>query len=178
MIFLEEDVDAPPEGRLTRWFEGYNQPGDVYLPLVMVDSGDQVSNGDVDFDDVYSDLIDTSMARPAAARMAVEATRVGDVLHFEILLKNTSGTTLSAANAADLTALVYLEPTDPNDLPAVLRSNSMPIPTLTDGATAHFVLEVGVVGLSQSRIRWVVIADYRPAGLSGKYDMLQAVQRP
>jgi hypothetical protein len=53
--------------RLGRWFAAWNQPGDIYLPLAMVDSGNQISNGSVEFATVYGDMVDTALSRPAAA---------------------------------------------------------------------------------------------------------------
>jgi len=171
-------VDRPVGDRLGRWLAAWTQPGDIYLPLTMVDSGNQVSSGSVAFATVYGDMVDTALDRPAAARMAVSGTQDGDLLHLDVQLANTSGTTLSAANDATLTALVYLENADPSALPEVLRAQVFPITTLADGATRNFTLEVLVNELDPTRIRWVVIADYRPGGSRGAYDTLQAVAGP
>lgn len=171
-------MDTPVGGRLGRWFAAWNQPGDIYLPLIMVDSGNQISNDSVDFVTVYGNMVDAALDRPPAARMAVSGTRDGDILHLDVRLANTSGTTMSAANDATLTALVYVEPTNPAAVPEVLRAQVSPITTLADGATRNFALEVMVNGLDPTRIRWVVIADYRPGGSSGAFDTLQAVAGP
>ena len=50
--------------------------------------------------------------------------------------------------------------------------------SLADVESASFTLEVVATGLDSDSTRWVVIADYRPGGLSGPYDMLQAATGP
>ncbi len=54
-MFIEQDVDAPLGGRLDRWFDAYATPGTVYLPLVMVDSGNQIDSGDT-LHQIYGDM--------------------------------------------------------------------------------------------------------------------------
>ena len=178
MLIIDQDVDAPLGGRLDRWFDSYNTPGTVYLPLVMVDSGEQIDSGDTSFTQVYGDMLDTALTRPAGARMAVEATRIGSVLQFDVSITNTSGERLSAANHATLTALVYEEPATANAIPLVVRTGTTAITTLADGDTGSTTFEATVTGLNPSTTRWVVIADYLPAGSTTAYDTLQAVEGP
>lgn len=178
MLFIEQDVDAPLAGRVDRWFDGYGLPGTVYLPLVMVDSGDRVSSGSENFIHVYSRMVDDSLRRPALAQMSVVGNRVGNLLEFSVRLTNTSGVTLSAANNATLTALIYEEPVNQSSVPLVTKADTSPITTLADGASGDYTFEVGVGNLDPARTRWVVIADYRPAGNGSPYDTLQAVSGP
>ncbi len=178
MLIIDQDVDAPLGGRLDRWFDSYNAPGTVYLPLVMLDSGEQIDSGDTNFTQVYGDMIDTALTRPAGARMAVEAARISNVLQFDVSITNTSGETLSAANRATLTALVYEAPATASAIPVVVRTGTTAITTLADGDTGNYTFEATVSGLDPSTTGWVVIADYLPAGSTTAYDTLQAVMGP
>ena len=178
MLFIEQDVDQPLGNRLDRWFDAFNTGGDVYLPLVLTDSGHRISNGSEDFVHVYQGMVDDALLRSAGAMMSVEGTRNGDVLSFEVLLTNTCGVTLSAANDATLTALVFEEPTNSSEIPMVMAAATFPITTLDDGETASFTFEVAVGGLDADRTRWVVIADYLPPDSHSAYNILQAVEGP
>ncbi len=171
-------MDAPLGGRLDRWFASYNAPGTVYLPLVMVDSGEQIEQGDTLFQRFYGDMLDNALERPARARMAVQSAQIGDVLQFEVSLTNTSGETLSASNHATLTALVYEEPATANAIPLVVKAGASAITTLADGETGSYTFEATVSGLDPARTRWVVIADYLPADSTSAFDTLQAVMGP
>lgn len=175
VLFINQNVDAPHGGRVDRWFQGYGLPGDVYLPITMVDSGNDVSSGEIDFIDVYSEMVDTSLEREPNALMTVTSVRQDNLLRFDARITNTSGATLSAANDATLTALVYQEPSNPSSVPVIYAAATAPITTLADGATGNYTLEVLVGNPDPERTRWVVIADYRPETSDSAYDTLQAV---
>lgn len=178
MLFIDQNVDAPLGGRVDRWFQGYGLPGSVNLPIAMVDSGHDVSSGEVDFIDVYSEMVDTSLERAPNALMTVTSIRQDDLLRFDARITNTSGATLSAANDATLTALVYQEPTNPSLVPVIYTAATAGITTLADGATGTYTFEVVVGNYDPERTRWVVIADYRPDTSESAYDTLQAVAGP
>ncbi len=171
-------MDAPLGGRLDRWLDADNTPGTIYLPLVMVDSGNQIDSGDTFFTQVYGSMIDLALERPSAARMTVQGQRSGDVVRFIVTLTNGSGETLSAANNATLTALLYEEPTIASTIPLVTAAGTTAVNTLENDATATTTFEVAAAGLDPARTRWVVIADYLPVGSEGAYDTLQAVAGP
>lgn len=177
-MFIEQDVDATLGGRLDRWFDAYATPGTVYLPLVMVDSGNQIDSGDTSFTRIYGDMIDLALERPAAARMTVQDEWVGNLIRFQVTLSNASGETLSAANDATLTALLYEEPANPTTIPLVGAAGTSAITTLGDGETGTITFEVSAGALDPARTSWVVIADYLPAGSTSAYDTLQAVVGP
>jgi len=178
VLFIDQNVDAPLGGRVDRWFQGYGLPGDVYLPITMVDSGHDISSGEVNYVSVYSDMVDTSLSRMPKAQMTVTSTRDGNLLHLDARITNTSGTTLSAANGATVTALIYQEPTNPSSVPLVRAAGTTAITTLVDGGTGDYGLEIVVGNLDPERTRWVVIADYRPDASDSAYDTLQAVAGP
>jgi len=144
----------------------------------MVDSGNQIDSGDTSFTWVYSDMIDLALERPATAQMTVQGQRNGDLVHFNVALTNASGETLSAANDATLTALLYEEPTVASNIPSVVAAGTAAITTLADGDTETITFEVAAGSLDPARTRWVVIADYRPASSESAYDTLQAVVGP
>ena len=178
VLFVEQDVDASIGGRQERWWAGYGSGGTVYLPLVMTDSGHQVSSGSESFRAVYSAMVDAALQRPPRARMTVTSIREGNLLRFDARITNTSGATLSAANNATLTALIYLDPTNSSSVPLVTVAGTAPITTLADGATGDYSFEVVVGNLNPDRTRWVVIADYLPDTSESAYDTLQAVAGP
>jgi hypothetical protein len=73
-------------------------------------------------------------------------------------------------------AIVY-EETHVADTDRFVRAVvSTAITSLAPGDTATFTLEVSLPGANWSRLHSVVLADYRPAGATGPYDMLQAAQ--
>lgn len=178
VLFLEQDVDDPVGNRRDRWFLGHGNPGTVYLPLVMVDSGHRVSSGEHDYRAIYGLMVDGALRRPATAVMTVEAERAGSVMRFDVRLTNKSGDTLSASNEATLTALIWEEPASASEVPIVSHADSTAITTLADGSTGEYSLEAAVSGLNANRIRWVVIADYQPIGETNPFDTLQAVAGP
>ena len=175
VIFIDQDVDQPVGNRLDRWFAGYGLPGTVYLPLAMVDSGDTVRSGSEDYHTAYSAMVDEAMGRAPTGRMTATGALSGSLVRFDVQLTNTSGTTLSAANGAALTALLWDEPVGSSIVPVVGAAGSVSIPTLEDGETGSYSFEVPIGSVSPARLRWVVLAEAQPPGSTGAYDMLQAV---
>ena len=135
VLFIEQDVDAPLAGRVSRWFDGYGLPGTVYLPLVMADSGFDVSSGSENFAGVYSRMVDDSLQRPPLAQMTVVGNRIGNLLEFSVRLTNSSGVTLSATNNATLTALIWEEPVNTSAVGFISKAGTLPMTTLADGAS-------------------------------------------
>jgi hypothetical protein len=175
VIFIEQAVDGPVDSsRKSRWWSAYSSGGSVSLPLIMVDSGNQISNGYVDHQTVYSNMIDTALTRPPGAAISAVVSRVGDSLHFDIDLTNLSGVTLSSANKATLYAIVY----DDNSTSGLTGSyvvssvSAYIAPSLPSGDSGNYTLQTGdLTDVVWSSIRAVVFVDYRPA--SSNYDMLQ-----
>lgn len=175
VVFIEYDVDDPA-GRLDRWWEAWGSGGSVYLPVVMVDSGHEISNGPVSYLETYRGMVDRALQRPPLARLEVERERVGDVLRFAIDLTNESAAVLGPSNDATLHVIVYEEAHVGDTDRWVRAAASQGIPDLAPGETAGFSEEISLagVGVDWGSIHAVVIADYRPGGSSGAHDTLQA----
>ena len=93
--------------------------------------------------------------------MTVTASRIDDLIRFEVRFTNASGVTLSASNGATLTALVFEAPGTTATIPRVESAGILPVTTLADGETRNLSFEVAT-GIEAERTRWVVIADYLP----------------
>lgn len=174
VVFLEYDVDDPPGDRISRWWAAWGGGGSVILPLVMVDSGYQISNGYVNFYQRYRDMVEAALQRPAEARLEVERERVGDSFRFQIRLTNRSDATLSPTNSATLHVIVYEEVQVADTNRWVRAATAQPIADLPPGESQSFSVEIPLQGVDWSRLHSVVLADYRPDGADGDYDMLQA----
>jgi uncharacterized repeat protein (TIGR01451 family) len=185
VLFLEQDVDQPLGSRVDRWWAAHGA-GSVSLPLSMVDSGHQIDNGYTDATSTYNTykaMVDAALARPALAEIVAHSQRSGERLHFDVQLTNRSGVTLSASNSATVHAIVYEEhtPLDPNVDHITGRIVRAAVstgisPALSDGATMTLTLESAELNnvADWDKVHTLVLADYRPGGTSGAYDMLQA----
>jgi uncharacterized repeat protein (TIGR01451 family) len=183
VVFLEQNIDQPLGNRIGRWWAAHGG-GSVSLPLVMVDSGQQFSNGYLGSSahDTYKAMVDTALARPPQAELTASSQRISDRIHFDIELTNLSGVTLSSSNAAAVHAIVYEEhtPVDPTTdhitqrIVRAVVSTNLATP-LVSGATVLLTAETGELGnvVDWSKVHALVLADYRPAG-SDAYDILQA----
>lgn len=64
VVFIEQVVDNPIDSsRRSVWWPAYSAGGSVALPLIMVDSGEQISNGYLDFEAVYKYMLETALSR-------------------------------------------------------------------------------------------------------------------
>ena len=185
VVFLEQNVDHPLGERIDRWWAAYSSGGSVSLPLVMVDSGHQFSNGYLGSSahDTYKDMVDTALARPSQADIQALGRRIGNKIHFDVQLTNLSGVSLSSSNGATVHGLVYEEhtPVDPTVDHVTQRIVRAAVftgvaPALANGATITFTLETPDLTnvVDWAKLHFIVLADYRPGGSSGAYDMLQA----
>jgi len=186
VLFLETKVDVnysdPLYLRQYRWWNAHGG-GSITLPMTMVDSGHEISNGYLDdFNGVYSAMVDGSLARPPLAQLSANVTRVGDGLHVEMDVTNTSGVTLGWDNSATAWVIVYEVFDTPGDESLTSRYVRAVVDyaiatDLADGATASYSLDVPALsGVVWDNLRAVVLVDYLPSGSAGAYDMLQALQ--
>jgi len=174
VVFLEHEVDNPPPTRYDRWWAAYSG-GSPYVPLVMVDSGNRISNGWLDFSGVYKGMVDAELARPAQAGVLAYCWRTGDKVHFSVQVTNSSGGALGAVNGASVHAMVY-EDTEAHSTHRFVRAAvAQNIAGLAAEETATFGLETAdLADVDWNRLHYVAAVDYRPGGASGAYDMLQA----
>ncbi|NHZ72350.1 MAG: hypothetical protein GWP17_04615 [Aquificales bacterium] len=180
VVFLEYDVDNSALFRSGRWWSAHGG-GSVTLPLVMVDSGHQFSNGYEDFNAKYRSMVDASMAREAQADIIATGQRVGDTLQFNVEVNNKSSVTLSYSNNAAVWVIVYEtfgssgagRLTNRFVRATARTSFSSPLPP---NGVENFVVDTPTLnGVVWDNLRAVVLVDYLPNGSSGAYDMLQAV---
>jgi hypothetical protein len=177
VVFIEYDADNAPGSRYGLWWAAFSGGTTVYLPLVMVDSGHQISNGPVDFYNVYKAMVDTELVRPAQAEIQASWWRTGDKVGFYIQVKNLSTVALSSSsNSAAVHAIVYEEDVPARDTHRFGRAAvSTDISNLAPNATATYTLETSdLTGVNWDKLHFIVLVDYRPSGSVGAYDMLQA----
>jgi len=146
------------------------------LPLVMVDSGNQISNGYVNFHNVYKGMVDAALARPAQAEIQAYWWRTGNKVGFYAQVKNLSTVTLSSSvNSATVHAIVYEDARVKITNRFVRAAISTDISNLAPNATATFTLETPDLGdVNWDHLHFIVLADYRPSSSVGAFDMLQA----
>ena len=176
VVFLEQNVDHPVGSRYDRWWAAYSG-GSASLPLVMADSGHQISNGSVSFYNVYKGMVDAELARAVQAYIAASCRRVGNRIQISGQMTNLSGVTLSSSgNVATIHAIVYEDAhVGVTDRYVRTATSTGITSSLTNGSTMTFTLETSdLTGVNWDNLHTIVLADYRPGGSSGAYDMLQA----
>lgn len=173
VVFLEYDVDHPPDSRYDKFWAAFQ--GSAGLPLIIVDSGHQVLESVVDYG-TFKARVDQELSRAPQARIQATWKRTGNNVKFLVQVTNQSGVTLSyAQNKAKVFALVY------EDVKVGVTSRyfraviDQEISTgLTPGSSATFTLNTpDLAGVDWNKLHYVALVDYRP-GSSGAYDMLQA----
>ncbi len=191
VLFLEYDVDGG-DPRQSRWWDGYAVGGSVYLPLTMVDSGDQVATGDAYYEgngfyEVFKGMLDAALAVPdGQAEIAATAQRSGNHVTASVQVTNRGGLTLGSANRATVWLLVY-EDFDAAPVAGVRLTKqyvratvSQALTTdLTPNAIQSFTLNTAdLSGVDWNRLHAIVIVDYRPNPSARPYDTYQAVAVP
>ncbi|MBN1402326.1 MAG: hypothetical protein JXA74_15910 [Anaerolineae bacterium] len=179
MLWLEYDTDIN-HAREARWWTAFGGSS-VYLPMSQVDSGQQIASGYEDFAARYRGMVSAALARPAEAELVATGQRVDDGLRLSVQLTNRSGVALGSANDATLWVIVSEEHAGPGEgrlTGRVVRHNeAWKIASLAPDATATYTLDtMPLSGVDWTHVRAVVLADYRPGGSVGPYDMLQAAR--
>jgi hypothetical protein len=184
VLFLETDVDSDVlTGRQGRWWAAFGG-GSVTLPMVMVDSGYAYSNGYENFQIVYTSMVNTSLARPTLAQLTASVQRVGDALSVNVTVTNQSGVTLGSSNGATVWIIVYETFADAPGATERLTTRYVRAlashgitPNLANGVSASYYLDVAALsGVVWDNLHVVALVDYRPGGLSGAFDTMQAIQ--
>jgi len=177
VVFVEQNVRAPVGDRYGRWWAAYTGGSSANLPLVMLDSGHQISNGSKDdFEAAYRPLVDTELLRPPKAEIEAFTRRVGNRIRVYARMRNTSGAVLGGAlNKAALHALVWedkrvgVTSDFVRSAPWMLLSGEV-----APGGEATATLQTAdLTGVSWQALHTVVLADYVP-GPGRAFDMLQA----
>jgi hypothetical protein len=163
--------------RYSRWWTAYPGSGPALLPFVMTGSGQQISNGYVDFYNVYKNMVEQELARPAQAEIEAYALRIDNRVKFSIHLVNLSGVPLSyASNEAMVYGIVY------EDAQVGLTNRFVRevvyqdiLSELAPGSSAVFELETpDLIGVDWDKLHFLALAEYRPTEITEAYDMLQA----
>ena len=174
MILIEQDVDNPVGNRKGRWWTAYDGSS-VTLPMMMVGSGYQISNGYVDFYPVYRNMIEAQLARPPQAAVNASYQRVGNHFDVRVSVTNESGVPLSYLNQATVHVIVYEEAKvhDTNRFVRAASSESIS-DSLEHGQTVSFILTTeDITPVNWDAVHVIALVDYRPQS-TGPYDTLQA----
>jgi hypothetical protein len=146
--------------------------------MTMVDSGHEYSNNVVDAS-VYQGMVDRALARPPQAAITVSQSRVGNQVQFNVQVQNLSGVTLSSSNSATVWGIVYEDVRVANTNRYVRAAVSTSISNLANNATGTFTFQTtDLSGVNWNNLHYIALAEYRPGGSSGAYDMLQAALAP
>jgi hypothetical protein len=131
----------------------------------------------VSFDTIYRGLINGELLRPPQAEVEAYAARAGNAMRIWIRMVNRSAATLSAAaNGATANVIVWedrkVHVTSRTVRAAPLADVTQPV---APGAAFATVLDTPtLIGVDWGKLHAVAFVDYRPAGATGAYDMLQA----
>ena len=144
----------------------------------MVDSGNQVFAGEVEYEAFYKKMIGASARRNPQAVIHATYEPVGQNVQLEIEIKNLTSQSLSySTNAATLHTFVYVEKP-----PGILTSNvlatySLQLQSLEPKQSAAIPLTIPIPkGSEGSNLNYLVLVDYVPPEAQGAHDMLQATK--
>jgi hypothetical protein len=176
IVFLEYPVTDPPPSRISRYLSASVS---TVPPMVMIDSGNQVSSGILNYYSVYKTLVNQALTRAPGGGIQATWQRIGDQIHFSVQVDNQSGGALSLMqNAATVHALVYEETTVGVTSRYVRAAVSKSIiNSLPSGASASFTLATAdLTGVDWSKLHYLALVDYQPGGIAvlEPYDILQA----
>jgi len=153
-----------------------------YVPEAMVDSARLMEIGaDSDTVNVYRDMINNSQARPPQADISATVTRSGNTVTFNATVTNNSPVTLSSANNAAIHGIVYEDYRQSKTNFAGRGSARTVITSLAPGATADYVVTVGLTGVvDAANLNYILVVDYRTTTKltydTGVYDQLNAIR--
>ena len=177
VVFLEYSLYGGFNTRYSRWWAAYGG-GVAYVPLVMVDSGNQISNGYVNFYNVYKGMVETSLSRPPQAELEASVWRDGSKVGFYVFVKNLTNVTLNySTNGAAIHGIIYEDIHEGVTNRYVRSAVEAEITSLAPGNSDTFIFETSdITVVNGNNIHAIVLVDFRPSGATGKYDMLQAAK--
>jgi hypothetical protein len=172
-VLLEYDYDRFHSGRVDRFLAA--QPFARYLPLVMVGSGFETSDGQADYEHEYRAMLEAELARSPRAHVEAYWRKVADRMRVSVRAVNRSGQPLSASNEAAVWVVVW-ERTSLGVSSTWVRACEVEYlqETLAPDAAREMTLETpSLAGVDWNRLAALALVEHRPGG-TGRYDMLQA----
>ncbi|MGE5223402.1 MAG: hypothetical protein ACM3PY_13275 [Omnitrophica WOR_2 bacterium] len=179
VVFIEDNVDKPVDSFHKNAWVAAHDGGTINwtLPYIEVGSGRRISNGYVDFNQVYTSMINADAALPPQADVSAVYNRVGNSLHYSINVTNHSGMDLSTNNGAQVSVIVFEKGYSQSLTGQQVRAyTSSPFSTpLADGASRGFDITVDSIpsDAAWDHLQSVVLVDAKPAGKS-HWENLQA----
>jgi hypothetical protein len=154
-------------------------PDDADFPIVLVSSGHKVSTGLRAPYVTYRTMIESDLTRPATGELHAWWWRDDTDVVVWATLRNTGTVPLSRwANLATFNAMVY-EPIYEFPFQDPVRGmGAVALPSPVEpGATAQLQTRVVAPAVADwTRAAVVALVDYRPAGTTGPYDVVQAAR--
>lgn len=174
VIFVEHDVDNGSQERKQRWWQARTSTGSVTLPLVLVDSGFQWSNGNENFQINYRRMVDAALARPAGAELYGYYQINRSDVEVTAILTNRSSIPMGYSTRTTLTAMIYEDNRVIHTDRFVRLDKSLLITDdLDPDATGTYKITLeNVRGINWAKAHLIVFADWLPPG-SQAFDMLQ-----
>lgn len=176
VVFLESDFYNDELQRDLYFWAAHKGPAS--FPMVIVDSGNQVSSGYNSSTTNYKQMVDTALARPAGADVRASWWRDDDRIVAEVQVTNRTTVPLGGANAAQVHVIVYentkVKLTSRFVRAEVSQQIGQDFMDLQPGATATYLLgSEDLTGVDWDKLDVVAIVDYRPVQ-GGPFDALQS----
>ena len=177
VVFLEYVANASVGDRQSRFDAAWGPHGYAF-PMIMLSSGHRVTQGPENFYPIYKAMIEAELPRPAVVEMDAWQQQVGTVMRVWVNLRNTGAFQLDTANQATVWAIMWDQGTTGVTGMYVRAAKKAAVePGAPPGGQAGFIFDLPMpVGIDPSRLQTVVLAEYRPGGAAGAFDMLQAVR--
>jgi hypothetical protein len=177
VVFLEYFANASVGDRQSR-FDAAWGPNGYAVPMVMLSSGHSVTQGTQDFYTKYKAMIEAELPRPAVVELEAWQQQVGTVMRVWASLRNTAAFHLDAGNQATVWAIMWDQGTTGVTGMYVRAAKKVAVsPGIPPVGQAGFTFDLAMpTGIDPSKLRTIALAEYRPAGASGPFDMLQAVR--
>jgi hypothetical protein len=184
VLFLEYKTDSPHAiNRLIRFMAAWQldkTPSELKpsTPYTMIDSGQQISYGERDFQTEYRGMIEDELPRPPLAIVNASRERPNtSSLLVKAQVTNISTTTLQTGiNGAAVHVMIY-EGNRALHAGTEIKASAIAFfnDPLAPGDTATFEFPfLNLRGVNLSAAEAAVLVDYQAPGQSGRFDMLQA----
>lgn len=177
VVFLEYVANASVGVRQSRFDAAWGPHGYAF-PMIMLSSGHLVTQGPEDFYRKYKAMVEAELARPAAVELEAWQQRIGTVMRVWVNLHNTAAFGLDASNQGTVWAIMWDQGTTGVTGMYVRAAKKVAVSSgIPPGGHAGFTFDLAMpTGIDPSKLRTIVLAEYRPGGSVGPFDMLQAVR--